>query len=139
MSRRTRWLAAALALLLLAFYFGSRALEHVLELSQEPQGPSKAEVILRDKKFFSEDFGRRAVAYLYEPKPKGAFLLERLFEPRPTIQQISARYGQPETTNVHDLTQYGVARRATVYSYGRLSLAASEGDPHGRISWVLLK
>lgn len=139
MSRRALWIAATVALLLLAFYIGTRALDRVFELSEESPGPERAVLILRDEDFFSEDFGRRAIAYLYEPKPEGSFLLERLSEPRPTIQEIRARYGKPEASVIEDMSKYGVARRAAVYSYGRLNLVAPEGDVKGRISWVIVR
>jgi hypothetical protein len=139
MSARARWIAAGAALLFAAFYFGSRALERLLELSRPSQEAPIAERILRDPEFFPEDFGRKAVSYLYEAQPRGSFLIERLSEPRPTIEAIGARYGQPETAGGADLSSYGIRGRAIAYSYGRLILAVPEGDPGGKIMWAVLK
>jgi hypothetical protein len=139
MLARARWIAAGAALLFAAFYFGSRALERLAELSRPPQEIPIAERSLRDPEFFPEDFGRKAVSYLYEPKPPDSFLLERLSEPRPTIAAISARYGNPQTTRIAELSPYGIRRRATVYSYGRLFLAVPEENREGEVMWVVVK
>lgn len=123
------------------FYGGYRgvliALEHFTVVTTEQETPIEEQILL-DTDFFFQDFGKEKAILLRTFEEGETFHIDRVAEPRPKLQELVARYGEPERVEDADLSAHGIRQEATLFYYGRLGLVSPKGQGD-KIFWVIVR